>query len=160
MELPGWLWAGWEEEFTLTNLVLIVVALMLIRNILSPTAHPEPRKEPQIAQRDYTLEELRAFDGNTPSAEHFGDKPIYLALAGAVFDVTAGRTFYGPPDGPYSVLAGRDATRALATMELDKVSDTFEDHSGLSKEELGTLRDWVEQFSAKYPVRGKLVEKH
>lgn len=41
-------------------------------------------------------------------------KPIYLAINGTIFDVSAGRNTYGP-GGSYSVFAGRDATRAFVT---------------------------------------------
>ncbi|EDQ92336.1 uncharacterized protein MONBRDRAFT_4813 [Monosiga brevicollis MX1] len=40
-------------------------------------------------------------------------RPVYLALAGRVYDVTAGRHKYGP-GGSYHKLAGRDASRPLA----------------------------------------------
>jgi len=51
-------------------------------------------------------------------------KPIYLALNGTIFDVTAGRSFYGP-GGSYSFFAGRDAARAYVTgcFKEDSVPD-------------------------------------
>ncbi|KIV97427.1 hypothetical protein PV10_01181 [Exophiala mesophila] len=55
-----------------------------------------------------TPEELLAFDGSDPT------KPIYLAINGRIFDVSAGGHTYGP-GGSYSVFAGRDATRAFVT---------------------------------------------
>ncbi len=67
----------------------------------------EEEEEPE-PPRNFTLEQLREFDGE-------GDKPIYVAVKGDVFDVTRGRTFYGK-GGWYGVLAGRDASRALALM--------------------------------------------
>ena len=36
--------------------------------------------------------------------------PIYLAVAGDVYDVSDGRAHYGP-DGGYGGFSGRDATR-------------------------------------------------
>ena len=45
-------------------------------------------------------------------------KPILLAMNGDVFDVTAGRRFYGPESG-YRIFAGVDATRSLSTGSLD-----------------------------------------
>ena len=50
--------------------------------------------------------ELKRFDGTDPSL------PIYLALEGLVYDVTAGRKFYAV-GGPYHWLAGRDSTNDL-----------------------------------------------
>jgi predicted heme/steroid binding protein len=52
--------------------------------------------------------ELRSYDGTDP------DKPIYLALNGTIYDVTAGRRLYGPGGG-YHVFAGRDAARGFVT---------------------------------------------
>ncbi|KAH0828228.1 hypothetical protein AYO21_03787 [Fonsecaea monophora] len=55
-----------------------------------------------------TPEQLAVYDGSDPA------KPIYLAINGTVFDVTAGKHTYGP-GGSYEVFAGRDATRAFVT---------------------------------------------
>jgi predicted heme/steroid binding protein len=41
-------------------------------------------------------------------------KPIYLALNGTIYDVSAGKTTYGP-GGSYHHFAGRDAARAFIT---------------------------------------------
>ena len=53
-------------------------------------------------------EQLTLYNGTDPS------KPIYLAINGTIFDVTAGKHTYGP-GGSYEVFAGRDATRAFVT---------------------------------------------
>ncbi|KEF53199.1 uncharacterized protein A1O9_10647 [Exophiala aquamarina CBS 119918] len=55
-----------------------------------------------------TPTQLTTFDGSDPN------KPIYLAINGKIFDVSAGRHTYGP-GGSYHVFAGRDATRAFVT---------------------------------------------
>ncbi|KAK8234001.1 hypothetical protein HDK77DRAFT_462110 [Phyllosticta capitalensis] len=55
-----------------------------------------------------TDEQLKGYDGSDAS------KPIYLALNGTIYDVSAGRHFYGPGGG-YSFFAGRDAVRAFVT---------------------------------------------
>nr|POF16504.1 membrane steroid-binding protein 1 [Quercus suber] len=55
-----------------------------------------------------TDDELSAFTGETP------DSPIYLAINGTIFDVSASPAFYGP-GGHYHHFVGRDATRAWVT---------------------------------------------
>jgi predicted heme/steroid binding protein len=55
-----------------------------------------------------TDEQLRAYDGTDPS------KPIYLALNGTIYDVSANPATYGP-GGSYHFFAGRDAARAFLT---------------------------------------------
>jgi len=52
--------------------------------------------------------ELLQYNGADPS------KPVYIALNGTIYDVSAGRHVYGP-GGSYSFFAGRDATRAFIT---------------------------------------------
>ena len=52
--------------------------------------------------------ELAAYDGSDPS------KPVYLALNGTIYDVSAGRRIYGP-GGSYNVFAGKDAARGFIT---------------------------------------------
>ncbi|KAH7128372.1 hypothetical protein B0J11DRAFT_603571 [Dendryphion nanum] len=52
--------------------------------------------------------QLLAYDGTDPT------KPIYLALNGTIYDVSANRGTYGP-GGSYHFFAGRDAARAFLT---------------------------------------------
>lgn len=61
--------------------------------------------------------QLRKYDGSDP------DTPIYLALNGTIYDVTAGRRFYGA-GGTYSHFSGCDATRAFATSCFDEAHRT------------------------------------
>ncbi|KAK5152096.1 cytochrome b5-like heme/steroid binding domain-containing protein [Cryomyces antarcticus] len=56
---------------------------------------------------------LRDYNGVDPS------KPIYVALNGSIYDVTAGRHVYGP-GGSYHFFAGRDAARAFVTGCFDE----------------------------------------
>lgn len=53
-----------------------------------------------------SLSDLSAFDGQDPS------KPIYVAIKGKVFDVSAKREMYGPGAG-YNIFAGKDASKGL-----------------------------------------------
>ncbi len=50
--------------------------------------------------------ELSGFDGTDP------DKPIYLALDGFVYDVSAGKSYY-VAGGTYHFLAGKDSSEEL-----------------------------------------------
>lgn len=83
--------------------VLIVILIINIIYLLIPvkTDIPEKYKNlPQISQ--------------TEIAKHNGsnDSPIYIALNGLVYDVTAGKEFY-IPSGPYHYLAGKDSSKEL-----------------------------------------------
>uniref|UniRef100_A0ACD5Z595 Uncharacterized protein n=1 Tax=Avena sativa TaxID=4498 RepID=A0ACD5Z595_AVESA len=98
---------------------------------------------------ELTAAQLRAYDGSDPS------KPIYVAIRGKVYDVSAGRGFYGP-GGDYALFAGREASRALAKMSKES-GDVSGDLSGLTEKELGVLADWETKFQAKYPVVARLA---
>ncbi|XP_074280443.1 putative steroid-binding protein 3 [Silene latifolia] len=93
---------------------------------------------------ELTLQQLKQYDGSDPS------KPIYVAIKGRVFDVTTGRSFYGP-GGAYAMFAGKDASRALAKMSKEE-DDVVSSLDGLTDKELGVLADWEKKFEAKYPV--------
>nr|CCA26113.1 heme/steroid binding domaincontaining protein putati [Albugo laibachii Nc14] len=108
-------------------------------------------KEDGIKRRYYTNEELLVFNG-------VDGKPIYVCLLDEVYDVTERAEYYGP-DGNYHIFAGRDASRALATMSFDQVeieNDVLED---LRSSSLQTLQEWVTKFKVhkKYPVVGRLL---
>ncbi|XP_030544462.1 probable steroid-binding protein 3 [Rhodamnia argentea] len=98
---------------------------------------------------EFKPSELIQFNGTDPS------KPIYVAIKGRVFDVTTGKSFYGP-GGAYAMFAGKDASRALAKMSKndEDVSPSLE---GLSEKEIGVLNDWEKKFEAKYPVVGRVA---
>ncbi|KAK9279056.1 hypothetical protein L1049_012731 [Liquidambar formosana] len=98
---------------------------------------------------ELTPQQLKQFDGSDPS------KPIYVAVKGRIFDVTAGKSFYGP-GGAYVMFAGKDASRALAKMSKND-DDITASLDGLSDKEIGVLNDWEKKFEAKYPVIGRVV---
>jgi len=108
-------------------------------------------RKPDTFDKDksFTAEELKNYDGKkNPSGS------ILLACKGVVYDVTAGASFYGP-EGPYGVFSGRDASRALAKMDLQEQRSNVED---LTPAEKQTLNEWAAKFSTKYPVVGRLAE--
>ena len=82
---------------------------------------------------------------------------LVLACDGVVFDVTQGAEFYGAR-GPYASLARKDATRALAKMDLHMSDDDLALSSqGLTNEEKKTLQEWKAKFMKKYAVVGRLT---
>ncbi|KAK3151477.1 hypothetical protein QOZ80_3AG0246390 [Eleusine coracana subsp. coracana] len=109
-----------------------------------PFVFPDP-----VEVGEVTLEQLRAYDGKDPA------KQILIAISGQVYDVSRGRLFYGP-QGPYSLFAGRDATRALALMSFDP-NDLTGDLEGLSPDDLEVLQDWEDKFKERYPRVGRLA---
>jgi membrane-associated progesterone receptor component len=122
---------------------------MKVREALGRTDPAAKLPLPVAERRDYTLEELAGYDGSDPT------RPILLAARGRIFDVTRGRGFYGP-SGPYGVFAGKDCSRALATLST-KSEDCVSDLAGLSDSELEKLDDWIETFAAKYDEIGKVT---
>lgn len=68
-----------------------------------------------ISQEDLiSPSQLSAFDGSDPS------KPIYVAIKGRIFDVTAKKEMYGKGAG-YNVFAGKDASKGLGTKLFDRL---------------------------------------
>ncbi|GER45118.1 membrane-associated progesterone binding protein 2 [Striga asiatica] len=98
---------------------------------------------------ELTPRQLKNYDGTDPS------KPIYVAIRGQIYDVTAGKSFYAP-GGDYSIFAGKDASRALAKMSKDE-SDVVPNLDGLTEKEIGVLDDWEKKFQAKYPIVGTVT---
>lgn len=76
------------------NLALVgIIALLVYKIFKSRTKVHEPPfqlKELPKMRRDFTVEELKEYDGNQ------GDGRILVAVNGNVYDVTKGARFYGP----------------------------------------------------------------
>ncbi|KZT20696.1 cytochrome b5 [Neolentinus lepideus HHB14362 ss-1] len=115
-----------------------------------PKAHP-----PTVLFTTYTPKTLSPFDGKDSGR-------ILLAIDGTVFDVTAGRNFYGP-NGMYGNFAGRDATRGMAKQSFDiemltPIDQPLDKCDDFTPEEIENMKGWFDHFSNKYIVCGKLVE--
>jgi len=97
-----------------------------------------------------TMEELKKYDGRGE------DGRVCLAVLNKVYDVSKGYRFYGP-NGPYSTFAGRDATRALATFDVNAAKDDYDDYSNLTPSERSSVEEWQMQLSERYDYVGKLI---
>ena len=95
-----------------------------------------------------TVQELSKFDGSYPQL------PIYVAIKGLVYDVSAKRDMYGPGKS-YNVFTGKDASCALGKSSL-KPADAHADYSNLSADEMKVLDDWEKFFQKRYSVVGKV----
>jgi len=114
-----------------------------------PKSHP-----PTLLFKTYTPKTLEPFNGED-------GKRILLAINGVVYDVTAGRNFYGP-QGMYANFAGRDASRGMAKQSFDldmltPVDQPLDKLDDLTPEDLDNMRGWMDHFSNKYIICGKLV---
>ncbi|KAL1889625.1 Dihydrodipicolinate synthase [Ceratocystis pirilliformis] len=144
---------------TPVNTVLVTLILFCISGWIFAPDFPKPqRPKPARVFEIFTPRTLRPYVGGGPG------QPIYLAVRGRVFDVSARPEFYGP-EGSYANFAGRDASRGLAcgsfdedmlTMDLDAPLDSLDN---LTEEQLEALAGWEESFRAKYTVIGKLVSQ-
>ncbi|KAG2155331.1 cytochrome b5-like heme/steroid binding domain-containing protein [Suillus bovinus] len=115
-----------------------------------PKEHP-----PTVLFKTYTPKTLEPFNGKNGGR-------ILLAINSIVFDVTAGRNFYGP-DGMYGNFAGRDASRGMAKQSFDMemltpVDQPLDKLQDLKPDEIENMKGWIEHFSNKYIICGKLVE--
>ncbi|GAA5935130.1 cytochrome b5-like heme/steroid binding domain-containing protein [Sporobolomyces koalae] len=153
----------------LLSILLVIVLISLIPATPTIPSHPylpttpniaynfRPLRHPQSTKwQTFTKRELAQYDGKTA-----GDR-ILFAIRRKVYDVTSGKSFYGP-GGPYEIFAGRDASRGLAKQSfetdmltpLDQPIDALED---LSKSEWENLVGWESHFQTKYFQCGDLLE--
>ncbi|KAK2460486.1 hypothetical protein APHAL10511_007492 [Amanita phalloides] len=115
-----------------------------------PKSHP-----PTVLFKNYTPKMLAEFDGKDGGR-------ILLAITGTVFDVSAGRSFYGP-EGMYGNFAGRDASRGMAKQSfesdmLTSIDQPIDRLTDLKPDEIENMKGWYDHFANKYIVCGKLVE--
>eukprot|EP01038_Epipyxis_sp_PR26KG_P011249 gene11249-15093_t len=103
-----------------------------------------------IVLRDFTIEQLRENDGSN-------DKPIYIALRGEVYDVSAAKEFYGEGSG-YHCFAGRESSRAMAKLSFEEEDLASMDLSDLGVFERTNLEGWIQKFKHYkcYPIVGRV----
>ncbi|XP_017036856.1 membrane-associated progesterone receptor component 1 [Drosophila kikkawai] len=149
-----------EILYSPMNLALLGIICFLVYKIVRdrtevPSVGAPKPSEPELPKirRDFTVKELRQYDGNQP------DGRVLVAVNGSIYDVSKGKRFYGP-GGPYATFAGRDASRNLATFSVDSNDkDEYDDLSDLTAVEMDSVREWEMQFKEKYELVGKLLRK-
>lgn len=78
------------------NIALVGLIVLLLYKILKSRSdetarrHTPPEPELPKLRRDFTVQELKQYDGNQP------DGRVLVAVNGIVYDVTKGKRFYGP----------------------------------------------------------------
>jgi membrane-associated progesterone receptor component len=107
------------------------------------------------AELVFDSEELAAFDGRGSDANPA--KLIYLSVGGVVFDVTAGKRFYGPGEH-YACFAARPCTRALCSGSLE-VADLTDDVEDFSEKQMEEVFSQVEFYTKKYLRVGVLRDR-
>lgn len=91
------------REPVLVALVVVLIAYIITQYFKcrgcpfakgSRAAAPKPIMASAVGSLRLTLAQLAEYDGKDPS------KPLYIAVRGKIYDVSAGKTFYGPGTGP------------------------------------------------------------
>lgn len=142
-----------------TLLAMAILALLVLKLLLSSqgegrksqrTTEEEQKEVEEIIPRDFTIDQLREFDGKR-------SEKIFIALKGEVYDVTAAADYYGP-EGTYHCFAGRDASRAMAKLSFEETELGNPRVDDLGPFERDVLEQWVEKFKyvKHYPVVGKI----
>ncbi|WWC90157.1 uncharacterized protein L201_005090 [Kwoniella dendrophila CBS 6074] len=139
---------------TFKQIILIILFLPLLSSFLTKTYtfglspyflptlrrfwNETPLNPYRIEMKFFTPQELSLYDGTKEN------QPVYLAIDGTVFDVSANRRIYGK-GGSYNMMAGRDASRAFTTgcFETHLTHDT----RGLTDAELASLKHWKSFFA-------------
>lgn len=138
----------------------VLIGYFLVNSRKSVPDEPEVDDEEDdlLPTRNFTQKQLLHFDGKEDETTQ-ETKSIYLSLNGVVFDVSAGKDFYGP-EGPYELFAGHECGAALAKMSFDKeFLDDMEGCKNLNYGEKDELANWLMRFEheRRYPIRGRLI---
>ncbi|KAF6135202.1 hypothetical protein GIB67_035273 [Kingdonia uniflora] len=99
-------------------------------------------KSPSIKSTLWTKEELAKYNGTDDNS------PVLLGILGSVFDVTKGKSHYGPGGG-YQHFAGRDASRAFISGNFTGEGLTDSLH-GLSSVQMKSVVDWRDFYFRSY----------
>ncbi|KAJ8323685.1 Dihydrodipicolinate synthase [Batrachochytrium dendrobatidis] len=139
------------------NWILSVLLVYVIKKTMfsDTTTATAPKHSKVIELKSFTPVELAYYNGED-------EKPIYMSVSGMVFDVSAGRNFYGP-GSMYETFSGRDASRGMAKNSFS--DDVLADIHGpidpledLTESEKESLHEWTQFYMGKYIHIGTLVE--
>lgn len=134
-------------------LAIVLAAIWLARSGLD--SESDSLQEPDAIEiQNFTPQMLQKYNGED-------DPRVLMGVNGKVYDVTAGKTYYGP-GGPYASFAGRDASRGLAkhsfdVADLNPIEAPVDELKDLTQEEREALQQWADFFEGKYTYCGKLV---
>ncbi|XP_078431585.1 membrane-associated progesterone binding protein 4 isoform X2 [Wolffia australiana] len=131
---------------TAASLAALSIAVLLAAVIVGY------RFKKPTSERIWTVDEISSYTGSDEG------KAILLGILGSVFDVTKGRSHYGPGGG-YHHFAGRDASRAFVSGNFtgDGLTDSLH---GLSSVEIKSVVDWRNFYLRTYVFVGKLVGRY
>ncbi|GAA5980762.1 hypothetical protein JCM5350_006379 [Sporobolomyces pararoseus] len=126
------------------------VADAAVKTVDTLTSKPDQTQLDPPKDTPFTKAELSKYNGSDPST------PIYVAIKGKIYDVSAKRDMYGPGCG-YNVFTGKDASKALGKSSL-KPEDADSDYSSLTEEEKKVLDDWEKYFAKRYNIVGRVSD--
>ncbi|EJF63049.1 cytochrome b5 [Dichomitus squalens LYAD-421 SS1] len=131
------------------TLFIILAGKFFTGSFLWEQELPNLRQFIPTNQRLFSETLLAQFDGSDP------EKPVYIAIDGDVYDVSAGRATYGP-GGSYHMMAGKDAARAYGTGCFK--THLTHDLRGLSESEMRGVQHWKKFYaeSKKYHKVGRV----
>jgi len=141
---------GYTDVILLAILAYVVYIMFFKKATATEPERPSTPPLPDFKMQDMTVDELRKYNG-------VDDERILVAVAGRIYDVTRGKSFYGPGSA-YETLAGHDATRSFALFDAKAVKDEHDDWDGLKEHDLHDALEWEERFRAKYPYVGRLLK--
>ncbi|KAJ3683082.1 hypothetical protein LUZ60_013309 [Juncus effusus] len=130
------------STFLLGLAFLLAISALVYQYSL--TRQPKPRI--------WTVEELALYNGTDE------ELPILLSVLGSVFDVTKGKSHYGPGGG-YHHFSGRDASRAFISGNFtgDGLTDSLQ---GLTSEQVNSVVNWRKFYFERYIYVGTLVGRY
>ena len=130
--------------------LIVILSLYILKNIFFPPKFRPPiPTEPAKPNKRVMMnkEELSVFNGTK-------DVKIYISIKDQIFDVSPGKSFYGPGCS-YNTLTGKDSTVALGKMDLAGNFDGLK-YDSLDVDEKETVDGWEQKFLSKYNLIGML----